>query len=139
MDNRFVHTYLAVFTRKTDGKIEAFFPDLADYVDKRPMVSRKKYSEALSEAESLLGETLIDLENNKVMLPEHNFRGTAEKGSEVRSITVDTLAYRKEHYFKSKRINLTIPEWAYNFIKGRRYNVSELCKDSIIEKFNSDF
>lgn len=25
MDNRFVHTYLAVFTRKTDGKIEAFF------------------------------------------------------------------------------------------------------------------
>lgn len=133
-------TYPAVFVREDDGKYSVLFPDL------NSATCGDNLNDALEMAQDCMAGLVYTAQKSGEPLPEASdmsqelLQSTCAemeadpKNAFINLIAVDVEAYARQHFQKSVKKTLSIPQWMNDAAEKQGINFSKVLQEALTEK-----
>jgi len=133
-------TYPAVFVREDDGKYSVLFPDL------NSATCGDNLNDALEMAQDCMAGLVYTAKMSGEQLPKASDmsqellqKTCAEmeadpKNAFINLIAVDVEAYARQHFQKSVKKTLSIPQWMNDAAEKQGINFSKVLQEALTEK-----
>lgn len=133
-------TYPAVFVREDDGKYSVLFPDL------NSATCGDNLNDALEMAQDCMAGLVYTAQKSGEPLPKASDmsqellqRTCAEMEADpqnafINLIAVDVEAYARQHFQKSVKKTLSIPQWMNDAAEKQGINFSKVLQEALTEK-----
>lgn len=129
MEKASIYTYVALFTKETDGRYSVRFPQLDGC-----FTQGDTFDEALRMAQDAMALHLFGMEEDGEAIPDSVLDVKAEAGELVVPVTAWMTPFRDEMYNKAVKKTLTIPAWLNDVAEREKLNFSQILQAALKDR-----